>query len=187
QKDFQRLNIIMDINSRIIDVKVFQEDILLLFITYNSRGFLLNTNSLISKTRTGKKIFNIKQSISSDMGININNEKINSNYLYKICYIKDEDTHISIIGSNRKMIVFAINELPLLKSGAGVIMQKYRDNQDIMSDCKSFNIKEGLKWKVGHSRIRTQSDLGLWISRRGGIGKNPPHGFPKNNKFDDIK
>jgi topoisomerase-4 subunit A len=36
---------------------------------------------------------------------------------------------------------------------------------------------------MGGGKTRTESDMTEWKGARGGIGKRPPYGFPKNNKF----
>jgi topoisomerase-4 subunit A len=78
------------------------------------------------------------------------------------------------------MIIFALDEVPEMTRGRGVILQKYKDGG--LSDVKVFRLKEGLTWKSGE-RTRTETDLRAWIGQRAQAGRLPPRGFPVNNKF----
>lgn len=88
---------------------------------------------------------------------------------------------VAVIGTNRKLLVFAIEEIPELKRGQGVTLQKYRDAH--LSDLKIFNSKEGLSWVLGN-KTRLEMQIMSWQAKRGSIGKMPPTGFPKDNKFN---
>jgi len=67
--------------------------------------------------------------------------------------------------------------------GRGVMLQKYRDGG--MSDLTSFNLADGLSWRMGggSDRTRTVTDLLPWIGKRAGVGRMAPNGFPRDNKF----
>ncbi len=39
---------------------------------------------------------------------------------------------------------------------------------------------------MGGGRTRTEADMSPWVMGRGGIGKKPPHGFPKPPGFGDL-
>ena len=87
---------------------------------------------------------------------------------------------VAVIGENRKLLVFGIEDMPVMTRGRGVILQKYRDGG--MSDVKVFKREEGLTWKSG-DRTRTQTDLVGWEGKRAQAGRMPPAGFPRSNKF----
>ena len=52
-----------------------------------------------------------------------------------------------------------------------------------LSDLTTFDMARGLSWAMGGGRTRTE-DMGEWLGKRAGVGKKPPHGFPRNNRFD---
>jgi len=61
-----------------------------------------------------------------------------------------------------------------------VQLQKYQDAK--LSALKLFSSAEGLTWSyLGQERRETK--LAPWIAKRGKIGKIPPAGLAKNNKF----
>jgi topoisomerase-4 subunit A len=91
--------------------------------------------------------------------------------------------HIAVVGDNRKLVIFALAELPLLARGQGVTLQRYRDGG--LSDAITLKLDEGLSWKMGggSGRVRTEADLRPWKVARGAAGRLPPSGFPRDNRF----
>jgi topoisomerase-4 subunit A len=90
---------------------------------------------------------------------------------------------VAVIGENRKLLVFALSELPELARGQGVTLQRYRDGG--LADTTTLSLAEGLSWVLGgeSGRVRTEPDLTPWRAARGASGRMPPLGFPRNNRF----
>ena len=84
---------------------------------------------------------------------------------------------VASVGVNRKMLVFAVEEVPEMTRGRGVILQRFKDGG--LADVTVFDKAKGLAWRVGGGRKRTETDLQHWTGRRGGVGKLPPTGFPR--------
>ena len=98
-----------------------------------------------------------------------------------VCYpIFDDDDHVAVVGNNRKLLIFKINDLPRLNKGRGVIMQRY--NKGFLSDLCSFKKSEGLSWRIGNKK-RTELKISTWIGKRAQAGKLAPKGFSNKNKF----
>ncbi|MBM9596313.1 DNA topoisomerase IV subunit A [Roseitranquillus sediminis] len=89
--------------------------------------------------------------------------------------------HVAVVGQNRKMLVFPIDELPEMARGKGVRLQRYKDGG--LSDVRTFTLAEGLAWRDPAGRTRTQTDLAEWLGRRAGSGRMAPRGFPRDNRF----
>ncbi len=134
----------------------------LLIAADDCRGFVVNEKDVIAQTKNGKQVLNVKGDVEA-----------------LICTEVIGD-HVAVIGENRKLLVFPVAEIPEMGRGRGVILQKYKDGG--LSDVKSFNLEEGLSWKMGE-RNRNQTDLLAWLGKRAAAGKLPPNGFPRNNKF----
>ncbi|HET6307912.1 MAG TPA: DNA topoisomerase IV subunit A [Rhodopila sp.] len=126
------------------------------------RGFIVPAADLLAEKRTGKQVLNLKP-----------NEEA------ALCVPADGD-HVAIIGENRKLLVFPLEQVPEMARGAGVILQRYKDGN--LSDAKVFRLAEGLTWKLG-DRVRTETDVRPWLAERGSAGRLPPNGFPKTPKF----
>ena len=132
------------------------------------KGFVAETKDLIAETRKGKQVVNLK----GDAKFAVMRE------------IGENDDHIAVVGDNRKLVVFNLEEMPTMGRGQGVTLQRYRDGG--LSDATTFKLDEGLSWQMGGSgeRTRTEGEIWQWKVARGGAGRLPPQGFPKNNKFD---
>ena len=109
-------------------------------------GFIVPQDDVIAQTRTGKQVLNVKvDSVAS------------------VCRVVKGD-HIAVVGENRKVLIFSIEELPEMGRGKGVRLQKYKDGG--LSDATTFNLEEGLSWLDPAGRTRTENDLAEWIAKR---------------------
>ena len=88
---------------------------------------------------------------------------------------------VASVGVNRKLIVFALDEVPVMARGKGVILQRFKDGG--LADVTVFERDKGLSWQAGGGRTRTETDLTVWLAKRGGAGKLPPTGFPRPARF----
>ena len=134
----------------------------LLLATNGDRGFVVEENEVLAQTRAGKMVLNCGDG-----------EKA------RFCLPFEGDA-VAIIGENRKMLVFMADEIPEMTRGRGVILQKYRDGG--IADIKIFTLADGLSWNLG-DRVRTETDLTPWLGKRASVGRLPPTGFPRSNRF----
>ncbi|MGH1403345.1 MAG: DNA topoisomerase IV subunit A [Alphaproteobacteria bacterium] len=161
------LRIMVDIpnDANICIMRLHEPERKILLASTDGRGFVVRSDDVVAQTKTGKQILNVSGSVEA-----------------AICrYIDDNDDHIAVIGKNRKMLVFPLDDVPEMSKGKGVILQKFKDGG--LSDAKSFNLEEGLSYKYG-SGSTTVDDITPWIGKRAGAGRLPPNGFPKSNRFD---
>ena len=133
-----------------------------LIASNSGRGFVVPAADLLAEKRTGKQVLNLKPGEEA-----------------ALCVPADGD-HVAIIGENRKLLVFPLNQVPELARGSGVQLQRYKDGG--LADVKIFRLADGLTWKLG-DRVRTETDLRPWLAERGTAGRLPPNGFPKSPKF----
>ncbi len=151
-----------------------EEDITTLFIyepgkkriiaSDEGKGFIVPEDELIASKRGGKQILTFSSKTKARA----------------VLCAAVEGNHIAVIGKNRKLLIFPLNQLPEMKRGQGVRLQRYQ--QGGLSDIKTFNLKEGLTWSLG-DRTRTETDLAAWLGDRASAGRLPPRGFPKENRF----
>lgn len=137
------------------------EDIRVLVASADGRGFITSRAGLVAQTRGGKQILNVEGTKAA------------------LCREIAGD-HVAIIGKNRKLLIFKLEEIPEMARGKGVILQRYKDGG--ISDIKIFILADGLSWKMGE-RTRLETNLLPWLGKRGQGGKLPPMGFPRNNQF----
>ena len=134
----------------------------LLVAASDGRGFIVEEDSLVTRSRSGKQVLNLSDSV---VGV--------------ACVPAHGDT-IATVGENHKLLLFGIKEIPSQPRGRGVILQRYRSGG--LKDVKVFQRANGLRWRSGE-RVRTLTELRPWLSRRGQTGKLAPTGFPKSDKF----
>ena len=160
----ESIRLMLDIeNHDVVNILVYEKAQKLLLASSNGKGFIVSSDDLVASTKGGKQVLNLSK----------DNKCI-------VC-APVEGNMVAVIGTNRKLVVFGIDELPEMKRGQGVILQKYRDAQ--LGDAKTFDANEGLSWNLG-TKIRLEKDIMSWRAKRGSVGKIPPAGFPKNNKFN---
>ena len=134
----------------------------LLVASQNGKGFIVAASDVIAQTRAGKIILNLSD---DDKAL--------------LCKPVTGD-HIAVIGTNRKMIVFKTEEIPVMARSNGVILQRYQEAK--LSDVKFFNLADGLSFPSGNG-TRIERNIELWLAKRATVGKIPPVGFPRSNKF----
>lgn len=159
----ESIRLMVDIGSSdIVNILAHKTKQKILMASNNGKGFLVESDDLIAQTKGGKQVMNV----SGD----------------NKCVVasKAEGDMIACVGTNRKLLVFTTEEIPVMKKGQGVTLQKYRDAQ--LSDAVVFDSQDGLSWNLG-SKVRREQDIMSWQARRASVGKMPPTGFPKNNKF----
>jgi topoisomerase-4 subunit A len=157
-----RLMIDLGNDQDIVALLVHRPGRKLLVASHDGRGFVVPEDEVVAQTRAGKQVLNLAEGVEA-----------------QVCAPVEGD-HVAVVGANRKMLVFPLAELPEMTRGRGVILQKYRDGG--LSDVKTFNLAEGLTWRLG-DKLRTETALQDWIGQRAQAGRLPPQGFPKSNKF----
>ena len=133
----------------------------LLVASTAGKGFIVDEDDVVAQTRGGKQILNVEKSRAL------------------ACEVVDGD-HVAVIGSNRKLLVFPVDQVPPMKRGQGVTLQKYKGGE--LADIAVFTLKQGLAWRVG-DRTRLEEDMSPWLGTRADAGHLPPVGFPRTNKF----
>jgi topoisomerase-4 subunit A len=138
----------------------------LLLASSDGRGFVTSSAGAVAETRKGKQVVNIRPGAR----------------LAVIRQIGEDHDQVAVIGENRKLVVFALSELPEMSRGQGVQLQRYRDGG--LADAATFRAAEGLSWSMGGETGRTRTeDMRPWLTARGAAGRMPPSGFPRNNRF----
>ena len=73
-----------------------------------------------------------------------------------------------------------VSDQPVLARGKGVILQRYRAGH--LADVRVFRRTDGLTWRSGRG-VRCETNLDVWLGRRGQGGHSVPRGFPASNRF----
>jgi topoisomerase-4 subunit A len=149
-----------------------EDDVLALFVaneggkylvaSSTGRGFVVPGTELSAEKRTGKQVLNLRPGEEA-----------------QVC-VPAEGDHVAMVGANRRLLVFPLDQIPEMARGAGVILQRYKDGG--LADAKVFRLAEGLSWRLGE-KTRTETNLRDWLGERAQTGRLPPNGFPRAPKF----
>ncbi|MFO0402327.1 MAG: DNA topoisomerase IV subunit A [Alphaproteobacteria bacterium] len=163
--DGQPVRLMLDLTNEdaVVALFVHREGLRYLVAASDGKGFLVKGEELLAEKRTGKQVLNVDPPAEA-----------------AVCAPAEGDS-IAVIGENRKLLIFPIDQVPEMTRGRGVQLQSYRDGG--LADAKVFTRKEGLSWVLGE-RTRTETDLRAWVGNRAGAGKAPPNGFPRSNRFE---
>ncbi len=134
----------------------------LLVASDKGHGLIVDIDSALAQTRSGKQVLNLHLGARA------------------VACCPAEGDHAAVVGQNRRLLIFPLDEIPEMTRGKGVILQRYKDGT--LADVKAFSLAQGLSWKMGE-RTRTETDLLAWQGRRGGAGRMPPIGFPRPARF----
>ena len=128
------------------------------------QGFIVNEDDCVGNTRKGKQVLNVEM----------------PNEARAITTVAGD--MVAVIGTNHKMVIFPIDQVPEMARGRGVRLQKYASAT--LSDVAVFDAKAGLSWKdsSGREQSLTFKELSDWRGNRADAGRFA-HGLPKSNKF----
>ena len=157
-----RLMIDLPNEAEIIGMVLYAAEQKFVVASADGYGFIVKTEDVLAQTKNGKQILNLGDGNKA------------------VAFAPVEGDTIAVVGTNRKMLLFPLSELPEMARGRGVILQKYSGGQ--LSDVKCFKFKEGLTWQSG-DRTRTETDIRGWKGDRAQAGKMAPNGFNRSNRF----
>src|SRR5229473_2366867 len=160
-----RMFIDMEQDASIVSLFVNKGGRKFMVASHEGQGFVVNEDDCVGNTRKGKQVLNVEM----------------PNEARAIATVAGDT--VAVIGENRKMLLFPIDQVPEMTRGRGVRLQKYRDGG--LSDVATFDSSEGFTWKdsAGREFAATMKELAEWRGTRADAGRLPPKGFPKSNKF----
>ncbi|MBE7210946.1 MAG: DNA topoisomerase IV subunit A [Gluconacetobacter diazotrophicus] len=122
------------------------------------RGMVVQASDLQSEKRTGKQVLNMRDG-----------EKL-------AACVPAEGDRVAVVGENRKLLVFPLEQVPVLGKGTGTTLQKYRDGG--LRAVRVFSAASGLAWPEG-ARARSMAELEEWTGNRADAGRLAPRWLPK--------
>ena len=160
-----RLMVDLPNEVQIVDLFVHRAGQKRLMASSAGDGFLVAEEDILAQTRSGKQVLNVKEGVTA-----------------MVCRaVAAGEDHVCVVGENRKLLVFPLDELPEMGRGKGVRLQKFKDGG--LSDARTFRLEEGLSWLDPAGRTRTETELAEWTAKRASAGRMAPRGFPRDNRF----
>jgi topoisomerase-4 subunit A len=161
-----RLVVDLPNDAEICSLLVHQPGRRLLLAAKDGRGFVVSEDDVVAQTRSGKQALNVAAGTVAAFCVPIG----------------ADDDSVAVLGDNRKLLIFDLEEVPQMSRGRGVIFQRYTDGG--VADLKVFANKDGFTFKRGE-QTRTEADTTPWRGKRASAGKLPPQGFPRSNRFGE--
>tara|TARA_R110002124_G_scaffold81486_1_gene214728 strand:+ start:1682 stop:3925 length:2244 start_codon:yes stop_codon:yes gene_type:complete len=127
------------------------------------RGFIVPSDDLMAQTKNGKQVLNLGTGEEAAA----------------IAEVMEGADAVAVVGENRKLLIFPIEELPEMGRGKGVILQRY--NKGGLADVTTMRFAEGLTWRSGGQR--TEPEYQQWLGKRAQAGLVVPKGFPRSGTF----
>ena len=158
-----RLMAELGVNDNISAMFTFEKDAKYVISSDTGYGFIIDEGHIVTQTRNGRKVLNLAQGETAAFCKKITGDMV------------------AVVGENRKLLIFPLEEIPTMARGHGVRLQKYQGNGKL-TDIQIFKAEEGFSYNRSGG-VANEKELITWLGHRAQVGRLVPFGFPKNNKF----
>ena len=153
-----RMFIDMEQDAAIVSLFVNKGGRKFLIASNEGQGFVVNEDDCVGNTRKGKQVLNVEM----------------PNEACAITTVSGDT--VAVIGTNHKMVLFPLDQVPEMARGRGVRLQKYSSAK--LSDVAMFEFKAGLTWKDSAGRDQSMSCEGTGRLARQPRRRRPPRARP---------
>jgi topoisomerase-4 subunit A len=133
----------------------------LLLAATSGHGFITAEDDAIAMTKNGKRVMNVKPGVEAVVARPV------------------EGDSVAVVGENRKLVIFALADVPEMARGQGVYLQRYKDGA--LLDAIAFAWKDGLSDE--NNRSFPAAELKEWRGERAQAGRLVPRGWAKSGRF----
>ena len=160
-----RLMVDLEENHAFVEIFVHVPGRKLLIAATSGHGFIVPEDEMVAMTRKGKQVMNLSEPEEA-----------------RLCVPAEGDT-VAVIGENRKMLIFPLEEVNEMARGKGVRAAALQGRRPVRR--ARLPKAEGLSWLDAAGRVYTlpMAELRDWIGQRAQAGRLAPRGFPKSNRF----
>lgn len=160
-----RIMVDMENDQDVLSAFVHDASRKVILASTGGNGFVVAETELVANTRKGKQVMNVAMPDEAKLIVTVTGD------------------HVAVVGENRKLLVFPLDQLPEMTRGKGVRLQRYKDGG--ISDIKCFAMADGLTWEDTAGRVfsKNKDELVEWLADRATVGRTVPKGFPRSGKF----
>ncbi len=158
-----RLMIDIDQGADIVTMKTYEPAGKLLVASAEGRGFVVCEADVLGNTRKGKQVLNVDNPADARFAVPVSGDSV------------------ACVGNNRKLLLFALDEVPEMPRGKGVRLQLLKEGA--LADVKTFNRADGLTWLDSAGRTYTLENMDEFYGKRAQAGRAVPKGFSRSGNF----
>ncbi len=159
-----RLIIDLGNDEDLVQLMVHDPDRTLLVAATTGHGFVVLEEDVVASKKSGKQVLNVKPPAEAQVCVPV------------------EGDHVAVLGENRKLLIFPLDQLPQMSRGKGNLLQRYKDGG--LQDAQIFCLEDGLSVPDKSGRVHTFDDLRDWMGNRANAGRLPPKGFPRTGRLN---
>ncbi|MGB6229542.1 MAG: DNA topoisomerase IV subunit A [Litorimonas sp.] len=163
------IRLMVDLENDHVPVSLFVHDPerTLLVASSQGYGFRVKEADIVASTRGGKQVQTVKGDAET------------------LRVIEAKGDRVAVIGENRKILVFPMDQMAELSRGKGTKLQNYKDGG--LKDITSFEAADGLVFHDSSGRRKDVPDWTLHQGTRGQAGRMAPRGFSRQGVFAPDK
>ena len=151
--DGNSVKFMVDINNAsILELVSFTPNTKFILASSSGKGFIVKSDDLLAHTKTGRQVMGLDGKDTMKVALRVTSDKI------------------AVIGSNKKIISFPTSEIPEMKKGKGVILQKYKDGSKLRG-IKFLEESSASYHNIGGTRVSSEI-LEKSEGKRAGVGIN---------------
>lgn len=143
-----RLIIELAPEEEILMVRIYNPEDSLLLMSKSGKGFRVSAPDTLAQTKNGKQVMNSNEAA--------------------FCKVVSGDS-VAILGENRKLLILDVAEIPQMRRGQGVALQKFKKGGVL--DVFIFDSTLGLVWKDKAGIEKALERYGAWKGKRGTHGR----------------
>lgn len=154
--DGQPIRLLMDLSNdaKILNLFILNEKDQYLLLSTTAKGFVIEGENLLTDRKSGKQILTLKDKEQAYGCL-----KVQGNY-------------VAIANTASKFLIFPLEQIPVMKKGTGVILQKLGKGKIKYIDI--FNSETGFSF-ADQNKVRSLTDLKSFIGNRATVGHKSPN------------
>jgi topoisomerase IV subunit A len=147
----------------IVSLNIYDSTQKFLLVSNVGKGFVVPAEELMASKKGGKLVLGLPDGAKAVFCEPINGD------------------HVALVSNGRKMLILPIADIPEMRKGQGVVLQKLHGSE--ITGVAIFKKNEGITWHT-RGKVYSESNIREWLGKRGHTGRQPPRGFPQSNRFD---
>ena len=132
----------------------------------DGRGFVAPHEALHTRLKAGIQVLNLREGTEASAG----------------AVLADADDFLACASSDRRLLLLPLAELPLLKRGRGVILQKQKADTRLLA-VAGLAEAQGLSWMSPKGKKHNLADGAKWVGKRAQAGRK----FPRNFSVEALR